>query len=189
MKTMTDKLALLISAWVGLAGGYVCYVNPERRWQSALGMAVLGAAWLIRHAFRGNTEALKDARLNITQSIAYAGLLLSVGLFDALGWFAASGEFRVRACQALAGAFVMVIGNAIPKRAIASQRRAALLRANGKAFVLGGLAYALAWLFLPMAYADQVAISIMLLTLLTCVYRIVSCFVRSDRPIPPAGTA
>ena len=138
MKKMTDKLALAISAWVVLAGGYVSYVNPERRWQCVLGMAVLGAAWLIRHLFHGNTEARVEARRKITQSIAYAGLLLSVGLFEALGWLTASGEFRVRACQFLAGAFVMVIGNAIPKKAVASRRRAALLRANGKAVVLGG---------------------------------------------------
>lgn len=185
MKTMTDKVALAVSAWVVLAGGYVCYVHPERRWQSVLAIAVLGIMWLIRHVFDGNTEA----RHKITQSIAYAGLLLSVGLFDALGWVGASGEFRVRACQFLAGAFAMVIGNAIPKRAIASPRRAALLRANGKAFVLAGLGYALAWLFLPLAYANMVAISILLLTLLTCTYRIVSCFIRRDRSIPPTGTA
>lgn len=186
MKTMTDKLALAISAWVVLAGGYVAYVNPERRWQCVLGMAVLGTAWLIRHVFHGNTEARMAARHKITQSIAYAGLLLSVALFEALGWVAASGEFRVRACQFLAGAFVMVIGNAIPKKAIASQRRAALLRANGKALVLGGLGYALAWLFLPLAYADKVAISILLLTFAYC---IVPCLIRGDRPVPPTGPA
>lgn len=186
MKTMTDKLALVISAWVVLAGGYVYCVNPGRRWQCALGMAVIGTAWAIRHAFRGHTEARRDARHSITQSIAYAGLLLSVGLFEALGWVTASGEFRVRACQFLAGAFVMVIGNAIPKKAIVSQRRAALLRANGKAMVLGGLGYALAWLFLPLAYANKVAISILLLTF---AYRIVPCLVRNNRSIPPTGPA
>lgn len=189
MKTMTDKLALAVSAWVVLAGGYVCYANPERRWQCVLGMAVLGTAWLIRYVFHGNTEARIAARHQITQSIMYAGLLLSVGLFEALGWVAASGEFRVRACQCLAGAFVMVIGNAIPKKAVASQRRAALLRANGKAFVLGGLAYALTWMFLPLAYADQVGRSILLLTFGYIAYRIVSCFTRRDRLIPPAGPA
>lgn len=189
MKTMTDKLALLTSAWVVLAGGYVCYVNPGRRWQCLLGMAVLGVAWLIRRGFHANTEARMEARHKITQSIVYAGLLLSVGLFEALGWVMASGEFRVRACQFLAGASVMVIGNAIPKRAIASRRRAALLRANGRAFVLGGLAYALAWLFLPLAYANEVASSILLLTFAYIAYRIVPCFIRSDRSIPPTGPA
>ncbi len=186
MKTMTDKLALVISAWVVLAGGYVSYVNPERRWQCVLGVAVLGTAWAIRHIFHDNTEARKAARHNITRSIAYAGLLLSVGLFEALGWVTASGEFRVRACQVLAGAFIMVIGNAIPKKAVVSPRCAALLRANGKAFVLGGLGYALAWLFLPLAYAGKVAISILLLTF---AYRIVSCSSRSDRSTPPTGPA
>ncbi|TQK01179.1 hypothetical protein FBX97_5699 [Herbaspirillum sp. SJZ107] len=83
----------------------------------------------------------------------------------------------------------MVIGNAIPKKAIASRRRAALLRANGKAFVLGGLGYALAWLFLPLAYGNEVALSIMLLTFAYIVYRIVSCFAHSDQPIPPTGPA
>lgn len=184
MKTMTDKFALAISAWVVLAGGYVCYVNPERRWQCVLGMAVLGAAWLIRHVFRGDGEQRRNARHKITQSIAYSGLLLSAGLFEALGWATASGEFRVRACQFLAGAFIMVIGNAMPKKAIASQRRAALLRANGKAFVLGGLAYVLAWLFLPLDYANEVAIAILLLTF---AYSIVSCFICRGRSIPPTG--
>jgi hypothetical protein len=189
MKTMTDKLALAISAWVVLAGGYVCYAHPERRWQCSLGMIVLGVAWLIRHVVRGDTEARTEAHHKITQSIAYAGLLLGVGLIEALGWFAASGEFRVRACQFLAGAFVMVIGNAIPKRAIASHRRAVALRANGRALVLGGLCYALAWLFLPLAYANDVAISIMLLTCAYVIVPILSCLIRRDRSLPPAGSA
>lgn len=189
MKTMTDKTALVISAWVVLAGGYVCYVNPGRRWQCLLGMAVLGVAWLIRHVVQGNTEARMQARHSITQSIAYAGLLLSVGLFEALGWGTASGESRVRVSQFLAGAFVMVIGNAIPKRAIASQRRAAMLRANGKAFVLGGLGYALAWLLLPLAYANEVALSIMLCAFAYVAYRILSCLTRRDRLTPPTGPA
>jgi hypothetical protein len=79
MKTITAKMALVISAWVALAGGYVSYVNAERRWQCVLGMAVLGMGWLGRHAFDGDTEARMRARHNITQSIAYAGLLLNVG--------------------------------------------------------------------------------------------------------------
>lgn len=186
MKTMSDKLALMISAWVVLSGGYVCYVNTERQWQSVLGIALLSAAWLIRHLFHGSSEARLEARHKITQSIAYAGLLLSVGLFEALGWATVSGEFRVRASQFLAGAFVMVIGNAIPKRAISSQRRAALLRANGKAFVLGGLGYVLAWLVLPLAYANEVAMATMLLSLAYVCARIASCFIHSNRPVPPA---
>ncbi|MYN28684.1 hypothetical protein [Duganella levis] len=186
MKTMTDKLALLISAWVVFAGSYVFYMHPERRWQCALGVAVTGIAWLIRSVFRGKTKAGEESRHKITQSIAYAGLLLSVGLCEALGWIAASGEFRVRACQCLAGAFVMVIGNAIPKKAITSPRRAALLRANGKAMVLAGLGYALAWLCLPLAYAEDVALSILLLTFAS---RVVLCLIRSDRSIPPTGPA
>jgi hypothetical protein len=172
MKTMTDKLALVISAWVALAGSYVGYANAERRWQCGLGMAVLGAAWLIRHIFRANSEARTEARHKITQAIVYAGLLLSVGLCEALGWVATFGEFRVRACQFLAGALVIAIGNATPKRAVASQRRAAMLRANGKALVLGGVCYALAWLF---AYV--------------IVLPIIASFIRRDRSIPPTGPA
>ena len=82
-----------------------------------------------------------------------------------------------------------MIGNLIPKKAVASRRRAALLRANGKALVLGGLAYVLAWLVLPLAYADKVALPIMLLALFTCVYRIVPCLIRSNRSVPPTGPA
>lgn len=194
MKTMTDKLALAISAWVVLAGGYVCYANPARRWQAVLGMALLAAMWLVRRAFDGGNEASTEAstedstedsteaRRNITRSIAYAGLLLGVGLLDALGWHTASGEFRVRACQVLAGAFVLVIGNAMPKKAIASQRRAMRLRARGKAVMLGALAYILAWLFLPLAYADKVAPSILLLTFVVCIFPYAR---HSDRSVPP----
>jgi hypothetical protein len=89
----------------------------------------------------------------------------------------------------LAGAFVVVIGNAIPKKAVASPRRAALLRANGKAMVLGGLGYALAWLFLPLAHAGQAAMAVMLLAFAYIAYRIASCFARGDRSMPPTGTA
>src|SRR5581483_5289961 len=132
MKTTLDKIALLISLWVVAAGAYVITVNPERRMQCLLGIAVLGLAWAIRHVFARkaqSTPALKEAERNITQSIMFAGLLLSAGLAEALGWVSATGEFRLRASQFLAGAMVVIIANVIPKKAVSSPRLAALLRA------------------------------------------------------------
>lgn len=189
MKTMTDKVALAISFWVVLAGSYVCLMHPERRWQCLLGMGVLGLAWTIRQVLRESSPVGKDARRSITQSIVFAGLLLSVGLAEAMAWVDVQGEFRVRACQFLAGVMVIVIGNMIPKKAIASRRLAALLRGNGKAFVLGGLGYALAWLFLPLAYANPVALTSMLLAFAYVITRIVVCLVRRNQSAPPHGPA
>jgi hypothetical protein len=114
---------------------------------------------------------------------------LSVALTEALGWVDVQGEFRVRACQFLAGVMVVVIGNVIPKKAVASQRLAVLLRANGRAFVLGGLGYALAWLFLPLAYANPVALTSMLVAFVYVITRIVAWIVRRNQSTPPGGPA
>ena len=192
MKTLTERIALAVSLCVVAAGSYVCFAHPERRWQCVLGVSLLGLAWLLRRFFGRNAEASPaalEARRSITQSIVFAGLLLGVGMVEAMGWVAASGDFRLRASQFLAGAMVAIIANAIPKKAVASPRLAAMLRANGRALFLGGLGYALAWLLLPLDYANAVALSVMLLAFAYVVVRIVFCAVGRKQSIPPAGSA
>lgn len=192
MKTMTDKIALATTIWVALAGAYVALMHPDRRWQCLLGMAVLGLAWTLRQAFHRKAQANPasvEAQRSITQSIIFAGLLLSVGLAEALGWIDASGEFRVRACQFLAGAMVMLFANVIPKKAVSSPRLAALLRANGRVLFLGGLGYALAWLVLPLEYAQYVALSAMALAFAYVVARMLACAIRKNGSTPPSGSA
>lgn len=192
MKTTLDKIALLLTLWVVTVGGYAVYVNPEPRVQCLLGIGVLGVAWALRQIcsrYADTNAAMMEARRSITQSIVFVGLMLSEGWFVALGWVADSGEFRMRASQFLAGAMVIVFANVIPKKAVTSRRLATLLRANGRALFLGGLGYALAWLLLPLAYANEVALSALLLAFAYVFARIVFCVVDKNRSVPPAGSA
>lgn len=52
---------------------------------------------------------------------------------------------------------MVALANAIPKK-VSSARSLALLRIAGWALVLGGADYALAWLVVPLSYANDAAL-------------------------------
>src|SRR5579871_118850 len=165
-RTLTVFAAMLSAAVVG-ASAYLAYARADRRWACLLAIAVVCIGWIAR-ALAGED----GARQKITQSLVWAGALLAVALGAKIGayagWAAApASEIGERVLGDMMGAFVVVLANTIPKRAI-SARGLALLRIGAWALVLGGLGYALAWLSLPLRYADTVALFVMLAGVLTC---------------------
>jgi len=87
MKAISENLlfslAVLISACVVLASGYLCYVSPARQWPYLLAVAVVGVAWTARHLANGGRDAnptSSAARRKITQAIISSGLLLAIAL-------------------------------------------------------------------------------------------------------------
>ena len=77
------------------------------------------------------------------------------------------GEFSKRAMQALIGLLLVVTGNVLPKKLeplsearCDPSKEQTMKRFAGKTFVVAGLGYTFAWLFVPIQYASTVSIVI-----------------------------
>lgn len=196
MNTNTSKtlpwLAALMSVWVVFVSAYLCYLTPKRPWPYLVAIALVAAAWTVR-AFAQRTSAVNPRVCNelhkITQAIvlsaALLGVLATLALLTRLGWITSlGGELDARVGGVMMGFIVVAMANGIPKQ-ISSARGLAVLRMAGWGFVLGGLGYALCWLLLPLTYAGDVAIAILLWAMAYVALRMV--WVRSKhRPaLPP----
>jgi len=103
--------------------------------------------------------------------LVFAGLMVAIPLAAKLanrfGW-AETGDFAERSLLALIGAFIMTTGNTIPKRLVpracldaGAAEVQGFLRLAGWTWVLAGLAFALACLFLPRDAATTATFVIM----------------------------
>jgi hypothetical protein len=189
MKTTSDNLlfslAVAISLWVVFASGYLCYVNHDDG-RPYVAIALIFAMWAIRHFLHGDAETDPKSiakQRKLTLSIVFSGLLLSLAISARLGWLDGLGEFGERTRGVFAGAFVVILSNAIPKQ-VSSARCVAMLRVAGWALVLGGLGYAMAWLLLPVVYANEAAVLVLLFALTYATVRIL-WLMRRNRPAPP----
>jgi len=96
MKTISENvltsLAVVISACVVFASGYLWYLSPERPWPYVLAILVVCIAWTLRHLARGGgaDPTSRTARRKFTQAIISSGLLLAIALggalFARMGW-------------------------------------------------------------------------------------------------------
>ena len=185
-----------ISAFVFFVGSYLCYLAPKQAWAWLLAMFMLPFAWVVLKLVtrRGARDVLSPpANREHMQAMALTGSMLAVSLAAALmsrmGWAAGgyAAELSERSWGFLMGAIVVVFANAIPKQT-GSARRQAALRIVGWALVLGGLGYAASWLFLPLAYANLVAMLVLLCGTLYAIVRIAGyCVDRRSTTPPPSG--
>lgn len=192
MKTTSDRitfsLAVVLSLWVTLAAAYLLYVDANHPLRYVLAIAFLCVGWGVRHVLSGNAETackLEENQRKLTQSIVLGALILSLALIARLGWFDALGDFSERSRGFMGGAVVVFVANTIPKQT-GSRRALAMRRSIGWAMVLGGLGYSLAWLLLPLAYANDAAMYIMLPTVAYPMARFL-WFVYQCRSNPSAG--
>lgn len=188
MKTLSvqvlDALAVAVSAWVVLASAYLFYMTPARPWPYVLALAVMCAAWIARRSGPARAAADPAVRRKVTLAIVLAGALLGLTLLIPLGWAPGpAGQFAERGMGVVMGVIVVAFANVIPKRA-GSARALALRRIAGWALVLGGLGYALAWLLLPLAYANLAALLVLLLGFACAAVRIGWSLVK-HRPATP----
>lgn len=192
MKTISDHildaLAVAVSAWVALASGYLFFASPARPWPYGLALAVIGTAWIARRTgqVRGAADpAYLASRRKVTLAIMLAGSLLGLALIVPLGWApAAAGQFAERGVGVMMGVIVVAFANVIPKQ-VGSARGLALRRIAGWALVLGGLGYALAWLLMPLAYANLAALLVLLLGLTYATVRIIWSLLKHRPTTPP----
>ncbi|QBB69967.1 hypothetical protein ELE36_06100 [Pseudolysobacter antarcticus] len=196
MKTISEKLlfpfAVVISAWVVLTSAYLCYLSPQRAWPYGLALAVICIAWAVYYFDAGdrNKDAtLSEPRRKHLLAIVFSGLLLSnalsIKLMAQLGWSGGfASELGERSLGFLMGAIVVVLANAIPKKT-SSARGLVVLRIAGWALVLGGAGYALALLVLPLPYANDAALLVLLAATIYGATRVVWLSVK-HRSLPPS---
>lgn len=178
MKTLVDKavftLAVIVSAGVLLTSAILVYWTPGGRWPYAAAIAIVCASWMLRLATSGKTAdeaAHANHQRQLTMSILLAASLLGLALLSALtGIVGYQQSYAERASGVLMGVTVMFFANVIPKRA-ASASGLALRRVLGWTLVLGGLAYALAWLLLPLDYASDAAMAMLFAAVIYAISR------------------
>jgi hypothetical protein len=181
MKTKSDSVltaaAVAVTACVAAMSGYLFFTDVGHRWAYAVAVATMAVAWFARR--------FGSSPRNVTTSIVLAGALLSLALgtkaLGFLGW-AAGSDIAVRLNGIMAGAALVVLSNAIPKR-MSSASGLAMRRAVGRAFVIGGFGYACAWLVLPLRFADTVAMVIVLACFVVAAASYISWHRSGDRSV------
>ena len=123
-----------------------------------------------RYAMNQPPPAPRDRTVaDLRLGLVFAGLMIAIPLALKLatrfGWMNA-GDLPDRLLMVLIGAFIVVTGNAIPKRLSPRGRCEpvevqAFRRFAGWTWVLAGLALMLAWLVLPNAAADVVTFTVL----------------------------
>jgi len=163
---------LVLSAALAVAN---LYLQPQRPAAPAVALLLVGAmALALFRASRRRPGGLNDdetprnhAADSIRNGVVSAALIVvfSLGAKIAATLGASpGGDLSWRATMAIMGAFLVFTGNAIPKTlapltAMRDPARVqAIQRLAGWAWVLTGLALAIAWLMFPLAYAEPLTL-------------------------------
>lgn len=185
MKWTTDSNLTVsmagLGAFVILLGAQLWYMAPGRGWAwlSAMGVMPL-AALVLRFARRyySGPETIRQ----LTNAALFAGVMVSAILLVKLvalmgGSPAFAAEWPQRSQGFFFGALVVAMSNGIPKQ-LGSARRQATRRIVGWAFVLGGLGFATAWLFVPLDRANVAAMALLMTGTAVATTRVLWCLVR-----------
>jgi len=157
------------------------YFTPGRfrSWITALAvLAVMGVVLWTGRRYASTVAAQRAAdslRGGIVAGAAILVVSLGIKLAEALGVLDRS-DAPQRLTMVILGVFFMVTGNAIPKTLTPlsamqcdSARVKAAQRFTGWALVLSGLAFALAWLVLPLDLAKPVSVAAIVIAALAIV--------------------
>jgi hypothetical protein len=169
--------ALLLLSTALAAGNW--YLRPERAFGWATALIVVGCmtvAFLLVPRLSPGAPAVAGAArppagASVTSGIVFGGLVLvislSIKLATALG-APSHDNLAKRATMAIIGAFLVFTGNSIPKtlaclpaREAEAARVQSFQRFAGWAWVLTGLAFALAWLVLPADLAETITFTLL----------------------------
>lgn len=184
--------ALLVLDAIALAGLWA--FRPERSFVWALvALALTGMAFLLHIVTRPAAGAIWSLSAEpIARAICFGGLILLVSftakLAGALDVVDAS-ELSRRGTMVVLGVFLAKVGNAVPKALTPladmrcdPARAQAFQRFAGWTWVLTGLAFALAWIALPVEAAKAATVTLIIL----CVLLIATRLLRLRRARPRA---
>ncbi len=178
------SLAPLIVFLVVALGAWMWMLEPDKSIRWFIGMAFLPAAWISIKLFQRSkacARVIEGGKQTLMSSISFAGLMLagSFGLKIAQSYHIIEDSSPDRLVAVMLGAFMVIIGNALPKKleplsqaACSSTKEQSLKRFAGWMFVLAGFGYAIAWLVLPERLADIVALPILAGPILLVIARI-----------------
>ena len=162
---LAAAVALAVADW---------YLRPQRAaaWVAALAFLGVMALALAGAAHLSRTKPASRAAEALRSGVAFGSLILvcslAAKLLAMLGTVGSEDLWR-RVSMAILGVLVAFGGNAIPKTLTPladlrcdPARVQALQRRAGWTFVLSGLAFAVAWLVLPIAAAEPVSLCVLL---------------------------
>jgi hypothetical protein len=151
------------------------YLRPERAgaWAiTALFLGAMTAALVFASRHTDRESARGRAGELIRSAVILAGLSMVVALGAKLASFLGvlqGAELSQRTSMVVLGLIIVFAGNAVPKMLtpISSlrcdpARAQALRRITGWTWVLSGLAYAIAWMVLPVAQAEPVSMLLLM---------------------------
>lgn len=165
--------AVLVLSIALAAGNW--YLQPERAMAWGTAVLVLGGmslALLFVPRRSNDEDARRHAADAIRSAIVLAGLMmafsLAAKLATTLGAFDGP-DFSRRATMVILAAFFVFTGNALPKTLTplsalqcSGAKTQAFQRFAGRTWVLTGLAFAIAWLVLPLDLAKPVSIVLLM---------------------------
>lgn len=172
------RFAPLMIILVMALGAVNWYFTPELSTKWAMSIFFLPIVWggiQILKLVNSNSTISNQISRELLAGITGAGLILAITLTLKLAQSQAglSEVWEDRLAGAAMGGVLVVIGNYLPKklRPLGAENCSladtqAMQRFAGWTFVLGGLAFTAAWLFLPADYAHTVAISAGVISLL-----------------------
>jgi hypothetical protein len=184
---------MVAPALVGLTGALAIahwYLRPDKTVASVVALAVLASmaaalALTPRLVGRSGDAAGRQAIDAVTTSVVCAALILAVSLGATVAVALGALDRADRAkplTMALAGAFLMFIGNSIPKVLTPLSRLQcdparvqAFQRLSGWTWVLAGCGLLVSWLVLPASVAEPVSetfIAVAILVVLTQIVRL-----------------
>ena len=190
------RLALLAILVAGLAVAD-WWLRPAHAAGWMIALAAMGAMWgaVALMARARPVSAWSDSEVGFLLTAVTVGgfafaLALAIKLADALGVH--DNAMLQRAFGVGMGGVLLVMGNAIPKvlapltaKQCTPSRTQTQQRFAGWTFVLAGIGYATAWIFLPQARAGDAAIGIGVLALCVVALRVV----RTRRGSPRAASS
>jgi len=162
-KQIWSKLAEPVVLLVVVLGAWMWYLRPEDAPAWAAGMFFLPTAWAGGRLLKrmGAIRANNADRERLRRAVTGAGLILaaSFGLAVVAALDLIDIAVSERAMGVVLGAVLVFVGNALPKTlepvssTRCAQTKQTLHRFAGWTFVLAGLAYAAAWVILPVESA------------------------------------
>jgi Ca2+/Na+ antiporter len=186
----------LVASIVAALGVANWFLEPTRTPHWLVPMGTMAVIWVVvlileRVAAASQTEAERHL---LVASAVTAGLLLSASLALALaGKIGLPDEtLRDRMQGVVMGLVLVAMGNFLPKfvpslaaKRCSPARAQAAQRFAGWAFVLAGLGYAGAWIFLTPSYAKKVALIACAAATTLVIWRLAWLFIARDDKPPP----
>lgn len=194
MNTLSSRLiggaAVLATGWVLAAGSHLYWTGGAAPATCFAAIAVMLAAWLARWIIArrlAGTSSSEASLAALTKAILLCALLLGAALSMRIEGLRDHLDFDARSVGVFSGIMVLAVANVIPKQA-SSGLGLRLLRTAGWSLSIGGIAYALVWLLVPLAHASRSALLVLLAALAFATGRIgwLLWRQRRERTMPPA---